>query len=105
MAKRFGRNQRRKMREQIAQLEERLHYMPLADEALHIVRRTVKEGIGINVAFVDDDATILVALAQRAILAGLDSDAQEPAKRKFSAAAEPHRADHERALGRPIARI
>ena len=45
---------------------------------------------------------VLVGLAQRAVLAGLASDCQPDMQRRFSEAAEKHREEHEKSLGRKI---
>ncbi len=70
--------------------------------AIREMRRIVKEGLGFNCSFVDDDAMVLVGLAQRAVLAGLASDCKPDMQKRFSDAAEKHRAAHESALGRSL---
>ena len=70
--------------------------------AVDACRRWTKEGLGFNCTFVDDDIKVIVGLAQRAVLAGLDSDAQPDMQRRFREAAEKHRGVHEKALGRSI---
>lgn len=74
----------------------------LSDDAVHIMRQCAFEGLGFNCTFVDDDMKVLVGLAQRAVLAGLASDCTEDMQRRFTEAAEKHRAGHERALGHAI---
>lgn len=80
----------------------RNRYADLAHGAVTNCRRWAEEGLGFNCTFVDDDMRVIVGLAQRAVLAGLDSDAKPDMQRRFREAAEKHRADHERMLGRPI---
>ena len=63
------------------------------------IRRCADEGLGFNCTFVDDDMRVIVGLAQRAVLAGLVSDFTADMQRRFTTAAEKHRADHEKALG------
>jgi hypothetical protein len=46
----------------------------IANDAIDECRRIVKEGLGINCTFVDDDARLIVILARRAITAGLGDD-------------------------------
>jgi len=70
--------------------------------AVEACRRWAKEGLGFNCTFVDDDMRVIVGLAQRAVLAGLASDAKPDMQRRFREAAEPHRAEHEKQLGWPI---
>lgn len=77
----------------------------LSDGAVDAMRRWTREGLGFNCTFVDDEMRLIVGLAQRAVLAGLASDAQPDALRRFTEASEPHRAAHEKALGRPITPI
>lgn len=101
MSKRFGRNQKRKLQERIESLEF-ANRMDLSKEAVHIMRETCANGLGMNCTFVDDEMTLLVGLAQRAVLGGLATDAQPDTLKRMMGAAEPHRAAHERALGRPI---
>ena len=67
--------------------------------AVDACRRWAKEGLGFNCTFVDDDMKVIIGLAQRAVLAGLDADAGSDLRRRFREASEPHRADHEKALG------
>lgn len=74
----------------------------LNEEAVHEMRRVAMEGLGFNCTFVDDNMMVLVGLAQRAVLAGLASDCSPDMQARFTDAAEKHRADHEKALGRPI---
>lgn len=71
--------------------------------AVDMMRATALYGLGFNCTFVDDDMKILVALAQRAVLAGLASDFTPDIQKLFSATAERFRKDHEHALGREIA--
>ena len=71
--------------------------------ALCAVRERLTNGLGVVVAFIDDHAGLAVLLAQRAVLAGLASDADPETLTRLAAAAEPHRSKHEKALGRPIA--
>ena len=73
--------------------------------AVDACRRWTKEGLGFNCTFVDDDIKVIVGLAQRAVLAGLDSDAQPDMQRRFREAAEKHRGVHEKALGRSIGHL
>jgi hypothetical protein len=81
---------------------ERNRYADLNADAVSACRRWADEGLGFNCTFVDDDMRVLVGLAQRAVLAGLASDFDAGMQKRFSDAAEKHRADHERTLGRPI---
>jgi hypothetical protein len=81
---------------------QRNRYADLANDAVENCRRWALEGLGFNCTFVDDDMRVIVGLAQRAVLAGLASDAKPDMQRRFREAAEKHREDHERALGRPI---
>lgn len=101
MGKRFGRNQKRKLQERIDALEWEAR-MDLSHEAVHIMRQTCERGLGMNCTFVDDEMMLLVGLAQRAVLAGLATDAQPDTLRRMTEAAEPHRAAHEKQLGRPL---
>lgn len=96
MSRRLGRNSRRKLLEQV-------RYLDLANGAVEACREWAREGLGFNCTFVDDDMKVIVGLAQRAVLAGLASDAQPDMQQRFKDAAEKNRSDHERALGRPIA--
>ena len=50
--------------------------------AVQEMREIVKNGLGINCTFVDDDVRLVVALARRAIKAGLAEDA-DPATLKI----------------------
>lgn len=102
MSARFGRNQRRKLIQRISELEEKQWGLDLSAEAVHLMREACQEGLGVNCTFVDDNMSLLVGLAQRAVLAGLDTDAQPDMQRRFREAAEPHRAAHESAIGRAI---
>lgn len=77
----------------------------LNGEAIMGMRQVVMDGLGVNCTFVDDNVRLIVALAQRAILAGLDSDVSDDMRKRFSAAAESARADHESALGYKIRSI
>jgi len=63
------------------------------------IRHACKEGLGFNCAFIDDDINVLIGLAQRAVLAGLDADCKTDMRRRFSEATEPNRPAHETALG------
>ena len=101
MGKRFGRNQKRKLQERIEALE-MANRLDLSKEAVHIMRETCATGLGMNCTFVDDEMTLLVGLAQRAVLGGLATDAQPDTLKRMMNAAEPHRATHEKSLGRPI---
>lgn len=76
--------------------------LDLSKEAVHIMRDTCERGLGMNCTFVDDEMMLLVGLAQRAILAGLATDAKPDTLKRMIAAAEPHRAGHEKSLGRPL---
>ena len=80
-------------------------YADLAHDAVEACRRWAKEGLGFNCTFVDDDAKVMVGLAQRAVLAGLASDFDDKMRQRLSEAAEKHREAHENSLGRPIATI
>ena len=71
----------------------------LSDEAVSIMRNTVKNGLGMNCTFVDDDMKLLVTLAQRAVLAGLAEDADPKSLVRMKKASEPWRSAHERILG------
>lgn len=88
--------------EEIESLRFAISCRTLSEEAVHIMRERCEEGLGFSCTFVDDDMNVLVALAQRAVLAGLASDAQPDMKRRMTEAAEKHRDGHERALGYPI---
>jgi hypothetical protein len=74
-------------------------YADLAHDAVAMCRRWADKGLGFNCTFVDDDMKVIVGLAQRAILAGLTCDFNDDMQRRFSEAAEKHRADHEKSLG------
>lgn len=74
----------------------------LSDEAVSIMRERCKDGLGMNCTFVDDDMNLLVALAQRAVLAGLASDAKPDTLRRMVEASEKCREGHEKALGRKL---
>lgn len=95
---RFGRNKKRRLRE----LEELLQYHDLNMEVIGIMRQTAEEGLGVQCTFVDDNMTYMVALAQRAVLAGLIDDASPGTKQRLLTTVEPTRANHETALGRKI---
>lgn len=71
-------------------------------DAICAVRERLTNGLGVVVAFIDDHAGLAVLLAQRAVLAGLASDADPETQERLAAAAEPHRSKHEKALGRLI---
>lgn len=73
-------------------------------DCVAIMRQTAREKLGFNCTFVDDDMAVLTHLAQRAVLAGLDSDFKPDMQRRFKEAAEPFRAEQEAALGRAIER-
>lgn len=70
--------------------------------AVDACRQWAREGLGFNCTFVDDDAKVMVGLAQRAVLAGLASDFAPDMQRRFTEAAEKHREAHERSLGREL---
>jgi hypothetical protein len=70
--------------------------------AADAMRECAKEGLGFNCTFVDDDMKVIVGLAQRAVLSGLASDFSPDMQRRFTDAAEKHRASHERSLGREL---
>jgi len=84
------------------QKRETLRWAQLNADVVGIMRDRVNEGLGFNCTFVDDDMNVLVRLAQRAVLAGLVTDAQPDMQRRFSDAAEKRREAHEKALGRAI---
>ena len=67
--------------------------------AVDACRRWARDGLGFNCTFVDDDAKVLVGLAQRAVLAGLATDFDADMQRRFAEAAEKHRGGHEESLG------
>ena len=95
------------LREKLASLicpemAERARDCDLANEAVRACREWTDEGLGMNCTFVDDDMRLMVGLAQRAILAGLASDAKPDTLKRMMGAAEPHRASHEKALGRKL---
>lgn len=71
----------------------------LSAAAVSIMRERCFDGLGINCTFVDDDMNLLVALAQRAVLAGLDADANPDTQRRMREASERVREGHETALG------
>lgn len=71
----------------------------LSDEAVHLMRERCKEGLGMNCTWVDDDMNLLVALAQRAVLAGLAADAEPKSLKRMQEASERNREGHEKALG------
>lgn len=73
-------------------------------DAVRIMRDRAREGLGMNCTFVDDDMNLLVALAQRAVLAGLAIDARPHSLRQMEEAASKHRKGHETALGFKIRR-
>lgn len=100
--KRFGRNQRRKMRERIKELEMEVWGADLAQQAIGIMRDTCSAGLGFDCTFVDDDMRVLVGLSQRAVLAGLNADMQTDMQLRMGKASEPFRNAHERALGFPL---
>lgn len=99
MAQRFGRNRRRNLNARLLELEND-HDLTLG--AVHAIREWAKKGLGFNCTFVDDDMKLIVGLAQRAVLAGLATDAQPDMQRRFREAAEPWRAAHEKTLGREL---
>lgn len=70
--------------------------------AIDAMRRWAAEGLGFNCTFVDDDMTVIVGLAQRAVLAGLASDFTPDMQKRFMTAAARHRTAHERSLGRRL---
>ena len=71
-------------------------------DAVRCVRKNLTDGLGVTIAFIDDHAALAVALAQRAVLAGLASDAEPDMRDRLRSAAEAHRSSHEKALGHPI---
>ena len=73
-----------------------------ADAVVAIVRDCAYHGLGFNCAFLDDDMAVIIGLAQRAVLAGLDTDYKPAMRRRFAGAAEKRRTDHETSLGRKI---
>lgn len=81
---------------------QRNRYADIAAGAVAACRRWADEGLGFNCTFVDDDMKVIVGLAQRAVLAGLDSDFSPAMRQRFSEAAEKHREGHEKSLGRQI---
>ena len=99
MSKRFGRHQKRKMVQRLRELEGD-HDLSLA--AVCAMREHTKAGLDMNCTFVDDEVRLLVALSQRAILAGLAEDAHPGTLRRLKEHVEQFREGHERALGRPI---
>jgi hypothetical protein len=90
--------------EGVGHLSTDLNTIELNEEALDACRRIVRDGLGFSATFVDDGIKVLVGLAQRAVLAGLASDCEPDMQRRFSNAAEKHRAEHESALGYLIKR-
>lgn len=76
--------------------------MNLSDEAVYIMREACRTGLDFNCTFVDDEMRLLVALAQRAILAGLAKDADPKTLARMIVRAEENRAGHELVLGGPI---
>ena len=75
----------------------------LDSEVISLVRHWASEAMGGNCAFCDDDARVLAALAQRAVLAGLAVDFEGKTLDNMRRAAESRRDEHERSLGFPIA--
>jgi hypothetical protein len=69
---------------------------------VHLVREICRDSLGFNATFVDDDVMVLAGLAQRAVLAGLDSDCKPQMRARFKEAAEKYREQHEFTLGYPI---
>lgn len=74
----------------------------IAEAAIDACRKVVREGLGVESSWVDNNARLVVALAQRAVLAGLDTDGDPETVRKMSLAAEVSRYTHEKALGREL---
>lgn len=95
------------MIERLTSEVESLHFVvscrTLSEEAVSLMRDTCEEGLGFNCAFVDDEMKVLVNLSQRAVLAGLASDAHPATLTRMVAASEKRRAEHEAALGQPFA--
>lgn len=81
----------------------RNRHADLAAGAVDAMRHWAMEGLGFNCTFVDDDMRVVVGLAQRAVLAGLAIDFSPDMQKRFSEAAEKHRASHENSLGRALA--
>lgn len=76
----------------------------LSDDAISEIRAITRDGLGLSTAFVDDGCRLAVALAQRAVLAGLATDCDPDALRRMTAAAESNRSGHEAELGFKIRR-
>lgn len=68
--------------------------------AVHAVREVVREGLGFNTTFVDDDVRIAGGLAQRAVLCGLANDFDPDMQKRMAEAAEQHRASNADAISR-----
>jgi hypothetical protein len=77
----------------------------LSKDAIRVIRRCVRDGLGFNCGFVDDDVRVAVTLAQRAVLAGLASDLTDDMKNRMTAASEKQREAHEKELGRSIPKL
>ena len=86
----------------MAKVKKRQKSISLNDEAVSVMREICMEGLGFNCIFVDDNMALLIGLAQRAVLAGLENDCTPDMRRRFKEASEKYRAGHEKALGRPI---
>lgn len=99
MSRRFGRRQRRQMKLRLRELEGDYDLMLGAVMAM---RDHTKAGLGINCSFVDDETWFMVALSQRAILAGLADDISPKTLAIVKAHVEQFRAAHETSLGRSL---
>lgn len=76
----------------------------LSDDAVSEIRKITQEGLGLSTTFVDDGCRLAVVLAQRAVLAGLATDAEPDALKRMTGAAELNRGGHEAELGFKIRR-
>src|ERR1700722_6782740 len=89
----------RSLRRQLEEAKAQAAKDSLNEEAVSLCRYYASKALGGNCAFVDDDAKLLAALAQRAVLAGLALDMPTNTLKNLRRAAENDRDVHEAALG------
>ena len=92
----------RRLIEEIERLREESNELSICCEYIGSIRVIVKERLGLNTTFVDDDVRLACKLAQRAVLAGLATDAQPATLKRLTNAAEQDRFGHEDALKRAL---
>lgn len=68
------------------------------DGVVDTIRMIVRQGLGFNSTFVDDDVRVAVGLAQRAVLVGLASDFSADMQKRMMEASGRCRVDHAKSL-------